>query len=524
MRRFMMAAPGAASRWRFVSPPEHLLAAERTPAKRRPSFCAPSRNLAGRAEMPLRWQAVRRSAPGDHPPMGSGYCPIQAGAISAFSGPAAVCAESRGLSKDRVSPPLVQAGWPGNRGWHRRGCAMTVEAGQGQPIAGTEPIETPLFQGGPPHRVQSWIGLVRPGRPNVLRRALLAVLVGWVPLFLLVALQSGTAQTGGLGALLLDCGFHARSLIAVPLLILAEVSCARQLGAIIRQFGEARLVREQDRIQFDQAIASTRSLLWSPRAELVALVLTFLMVVALMTSVHPEHIPSWQKSAGAVEGLSAAGWWHALVSLPLLLVLFIGWLWRLALWTRLLWLISRLDLRLVASHPDHAAGLMFVGHSLRAFAVVALATSAIVAGRFANEILANAAFSVAQQIAAVSPLVVVLGLLAAPVVMFTGTLAGQARRGVFDYGKLAGEVGQQFEARWIKRDRKVSEDALEAPDFSATTDLYQVVANAQSIRIVPIDLQSIIMLVASMVLPFIPVMLMKVPIDVVLHGLKGLLL
>jgi len=37
----------------------------------------------------------------------------------------------------------------------------------------------------------------------------------------------------------------------------------------------------------------------------------------------------------------------ALVSLPLLLVLFFGWLWRLFLWVRFLWCLSRLDLHLI---------------------------------------------------------------------------------------------------------------------------------------------------------------------------------
>ena len=81
---------------------------------------------------------------------------------------------------------------------------------------------------------------------------------------------------------------------------------------------------------------------------------------------------------------SLAGWWHTLVSVPLLLLLIFGWCWRLALWTRLLWLIARLELRLVASHPDRCAGLSFLGHSVRAFAIVALALAVIVAGRSAH--------------------------------------------------------------------------------------------------------------------------------------------
>ncbi len=54
---------------------------------------------------------------------------------------------------------------------------------------------------------------------------------------------------------------------------------------------------------------------------------------------------------------SLAGWWHLLVSLPLLLILFFGWIWRLALWARFLFLMSRLNLRLIPAHPDNVGGL-----------------------------------------------------------------------------------------------------------------------------------------------------------------------
>ena len=58
--------------------------------------------------------------------------------------------------------------------------------------------------------------------------------------------------------------------------------------------------------------------------------------------------------------------------LPLLL-LGLGWLWRLYLWGRFLWQLSRLDLRLVPAHPDQTAGLKFVGYAVRAFALLGFA-------------------------------------------------------------------------------------------------------------------------------------------------------
>ena len=70
------------------------------------------------------------------------------------------------------------------------------------------------------------------------------------------------------------------------------------------------------------------------------------VVYSVPVEVRPDAIPAWQVSGrGANASLGLAGWWQVLVSLPLLLVLMIGWLWRLLLWARFPWLISRFDLQ-----------------------------------------------------------------------------------------------------------------------------------------------------------------------------------
>ena len=70
--------------------------------------------------------------------------------------------------------------------------------------------------------------------------------------------------------------------------------------------------------------------------------LTYALIVALIYYVPPGEFPAWHKSGDNEHPvLSFAGWWHALVSIPLLNVLFFGWLWRLFLWGRLLLLLSR---------------------------------------------------------------------------------------------------------------------------------------------------------------------------------------
>jgi hypothetical protein len=97
------------------------------------------------------------------------------------------------------------------------------------------------------------------------------------------------------------------------------------------------------------------------------------------------------------------------------------------------------------------------------------------------------------------------------------------RHAVLQYGTLAKQVGVAFEDKWLGRSR-VDETILQQADFSATTDLYGVIANIYAMRPVPIDFMSLAMFVVVMLLPFIPVVLLVVPIDQVLAALKSLLL
>ncbi len=249
------------------------------------------------------------------------------------------------------------------------------------------PPDGALFEGGPPLGLERRLGLNKGSNLYVGRRMLLVVLIGWVPLIVLTIVQSVILHTDRIGSLVWEVGAHACYLLAAPLLILAETECAAQLSAIVRHFIDGSLVPDEERERFDAAISSTRKLLGSTSAAIVVVVLAYGIMAATAWSTPMEQVPVWHRSEGGAPIFSPAGWWHVLVSLPLLLILVLGWLSRLAMWSHLLWRISRLRLRLVASHPDRAAGLGFVGHSVRAFAIVALALMTIAAGRSAHIVL-----------------------------------------------------------------------------------------------------------------------------------------
>ena len=382
-----------------------------------------------------------------------------------------------------------------------------------------------LFEGGPLVRWQRSLGLVKPGRPLVARRALLAVLIGWLPLAILAAARLLVSSDESAKSFFSDFAVHARFLVAVPALILAEAECIPQLGKIANHFGETGLVIEQDKARFQAALSSTRRLLDSIIGDAITLVLVYFVAATLALYFSSDAFLAWHRS-GSTSGfkLSPAGWWHALVSLPLLLILLLGWLWRLALWTRFLLLMSRLDLRLIPGHPDGVGGLRFVSWSLRSFWLISFALGAIVAGSIADRQVHQGTQPLSFKSLVGGLMIFLLILFAGPLTIFFKKLRDTKRRGTYEYGALAWTVGMQFEDKWLHQKVSVDEGSLQVQDFSATTDLYAIVANVYSMREVPFGLRDLIgpILIAAM-LPFIPLALLAMPLETILRGLVKLL-
>ena len=89
--------------------------------------------------------------------------------------------------------------------------------------------------------------------------------------------------------------------------------------------------------------------------------------------------------------LSLAGWWHALVSVPIFQFLLLRWYFRVFIWARFLWQVSRINLQLVPTHPDRVGGLGFLANVVYAFTPVLLAHGVLLAGLIADRIFFDGA-------------------------------------------------------------------------------------------------------------------------------------
>lgn len=336
---------------------------------------------------------------------------------------------------------------------------------------------------------------------------------GWVPLLLLAAAQSRFGAAGGLDAFLADHGLHARALLAAPALALGRTISYPQLSQTCAHFTKAGLISALDRPRFDATLASTRRLEASPVAALGALLLAYSLVAAVVAS--GPALPAWHAGSGAgwLERYSPAGWWHVLVSLPMLLMLIFGWFWRLLLWARLLWIVSRFNLLLVPAHPDRAAGLKFVGYAVRSFAPAGFALGVIVAGTLANRMSRQDVSFATFRDTAAGLLLVVLLTFGTPPIVFIRSLSSAWQRGIHQYGSFAHGLGLEFERKWL-RGTKPDAPMLGLQDFSALNDLYQCVSNVYSMRVLPLDARSLLALGVATSAPIALVAVWNLPLEV----------
>jgi len=365
--------------------------------------------------------------------------------------------------------------------------------------------------------------LIKPEhRAKALRRVLIAVAIAWLPLAALCAAQSLTSgHVELLHDFFTDMAVYARFVLAVPLLILSEYIILPRLDITAQHFVTSRIIADADRERFEGAITSTRRLslgIW-PSAGMTIMV--YAIVVIIAATVHAGMLPPWHY-AGNTSHLSLAGWWHMLISLPLLLGLLLSWIWRVGVWVRFLHQVSHLNLHLVASHPDKAAGLQFVAFSPRMFGSLALAIGIIGAGTFANEVFHFGVNPMDHPAMPIATAIVVAAIFMSPPLVFGRMLLMTWRRGVFQYGALASRLGTQFEDRWVGPDQLVDADSLEKPDFSSTTDLYSVTANVYAMRPILFDPRAAISLIVATLIPFAPIWLTVIPMKVIFTQLLKL--
>ena len=364
-----------------------------------------------------------------------------------------------------------------------------------------------LAAGGPLYQLLLRLKLVNPPFDRAAWRVVVILAIAWAPVLLLTML-SGHVTSGVRIPFLGDIDAQARLLIAMPLLIGAELTIHRGMRQLVLQFVDRQLIKPAALPRFEACIASALRLRNSAAVEL-CLVL-FIASAEILWARHVLAIPTDTWYGSMVDGVrrpTAAVYWYVLVSLPLFQFIWLRWYFRLFIWARLLWQISRLDLNLIPTHPDGSCGLGFLGQIVFTLAPFLVAHSVLLSGFIANRIIYAGTRLPDYRLEIVVLAVLLFFVALGPLLIFTPRLIQERRAAVYSYGSLASEYVNQFDKKWIQGQRPADEALIGNPDIQSLADLANSFNVVQHIVPFPFGKESLIFLTCLIIFPLLPLLL-----------------
>jgi len=394
-------------------------------------------------------------------------------------------------------------------------------------MARRDPLQDEAFSlvlGGPLYQLYLRTRMVR--RPlQLLHRRLIALpALLWLPL-LVLSIHEGVAWSGTALPFLHDIAVYARFLVAVPLLLLAEIAVHAGLSSVAQDFVESDVLPDKAMPAFRASVERVMRLRNSPWIEAALLVLVLFLGPWVWRHANESMaIDAWWMSNDG-RGLNAAGWWFQHVSGPLFQFLLLRWYFRIALWWLWLWHVSRLPLTLRATHPDRAGGIGFLAVSVASFVLVLVAQGVSVAGTVAREVMRGAA-TVNDHLPAIVVicLLMVLGV-TGPLFFFASHMVRARRAEMRRFGGLAADYVMVFERRWLaRRNAEQDPELLGSADFSGLADIGASMDVVYEMRPVPLDRRTFVMLVLAVAAPFAPLVFTVASFRELLSKVLGLLL
>ena len=385
----------------------------------------------------------------------------------------------------------------------------------------TEPVDFSLVLGGPLFQLWRRSHLVGDALELLHRRIVAFVVLAWVPL-LLLSIAEGHAWGGSVALpFLYDLELQVRLLVALPLLILAEWVVHERMRPVVQQFVARGLIPDAARATFDAAIASALRLRNSVTAEV--LLIAFVFGAGVLVSQSTQIVlasASWYgvPLEGTVQP-TLAGWWLRWVSLPLFQFVLLRWYFRLFIWARFLWQVSRIDLRFMPTHPDRCGGMGFVSSVSSAFVPVLSAQGAVLSGLIANRIFYAGATLPEFKLELIGLVAVMVFAILGPLLVFGPKLAAAQRKGAREYGILAQRYVREFDQKWLRGGAPSDEPFIGSADIQSLADLANSFEVVKGMRWVPFNMQTVLHLSVATLLPVLPLMLTMISLQELLERL-----
>ncbi len=382
-----------------------------------------------------------------------------------------------------------------------------------------------LAHGGPFYELQRQLGLLHEHALHAGWRALLFIGLCWgVPL--LMTLFSGTASgSAASGAYLLDLNAWARFFIAASLFILMERQVERRLNRYLLQFVRAPLLAPESFQGAANAVSRALRRRDNFVAEAVCLIIGYLIsIFFLYGHFLVQDTTSWSvQITNESRSLTLAGWWVIIVSNPIYVFLMFRWFWRMMVWGMLLRELARLELNLVATHPDGNGGLAFISQYPNAYSMFVFAISCVLGAAVANALMSNEMTTTTYGFIMPVWLVLVLGVFALPLLAFNKPLRTLKDQTLLAYDTLATCHNRAKERETIGRNIMADSDE-KAETSEQCPDPAKDYALTQKLSTLLFSRATLLPLSAASLLPLVVAGTSQLPLKEIIKSLKPLLL
>lgn len=359
----------------------------------------------------------------------------------------------------------------------------------------------------------------------VRQRMIVITALVWLPLLVLSTLEGQVLRGSVRVPFLLDLEVHIRFLVTLPLLIAAELVVHRRMQSLVKVFLERHLIPQSAMTKFDAAIASAFRLRNSVLAEVLLIAIVYgVGILILWRHYMALDTATWYATPSVGRStLSLAGIWYGYVSLPIFQFLLCRWYFRLVIWSRFLWQVSRINLSLIPTHPDRVGGLGFLSNTVYAFALLAFAHGTLLAGMLANRIFFLGAALPGYKIEIGVMVIWVLCLVIGPLLVFAPQLARTKRMGLREYGTLAEDYVRQFDTKWLRGGASADEPFVGSGDIQSLADIGNSFEIVRTMRIAPVTRDTILRIVLATLAPVVPLALTMMPLEELVKTLLGVL-
>jgi len=176
--------------------------------------------------------------------------------------------------------------------------------------------------------------------------------------------------------------------------------------------------------------------------------------------------------------------------------------------------LARLDIVIQSTHPDQLGGLELLINGQLYFSVIFTALGATLSATLAREIIYFGLTMPDVQWTIFGYILIILVIIIGPMCIFSLPLYRVKQRNKRRYSVLATKLSEAFDQEWLNNSEERKGDfaaqALRPSTINGYKAIYEMISN---MRLIPLKKQKIFEVVAVLLIPFIPLIFVKISIQ-----------